>query len=200
MVVIENVLPGCDPTPSLSPSPSPSPSSSPPPPWQAMKVDQPVPWYKRWHTKLTPCLDDHNLKPTQQQQRTTGRRPRLNLDEFFDTTTATTATATADDADTFRMVARAFQQLEADGGGGGGGEPTSLVRMIVEALLGEAEAGAEASGVPDGFTDTLDRVPRGRLGRGDVCPICNSPFLDDPYPLVVRLPCHPSVPIPRSSK
>lgn len=151
---------------------------------------------KKGHTKLILRLDDHNLKPTQQQQRTAGRRPRLNLDEFFDTAAATTATATADDADVFRTVARAFQQLEADGGGGG--EPTSLVRMIVEALLGEAEAGAEASGVPDGFTDTLDRVPRGRLGRGDVCPICNSPFLDDPYPLVVRLPCHPSVSIPPS--
>ena len=26
----------------------------------------------------------------------------------------------------------------------------------------------------------------------DSCPICNSPFVDDPYPLVVRLPCHTS--------
>lgn len=127
-------------------------------------------------------IDDHNLKPTQQQQRTTGQRPRLDLDEFFDTTAATTA----------RTFARAYQQLATDGGA----EPTPVVRMIVEALMGAAEAGAEASGVPDGFTDTLDRVPRGRLGRGDVCPICNSPFLDDPYPLVVRLPCHPLVSIP----
>ena len=56
----------------------------------------------------------------------------------------------------------------------------------------------------------LDRVPKKFLKAGDSCPICSNPFLDgqhdvqgsrlscrltehwvaDPYPLVVRLPCH----------
>lgn len=38
----------------------------------------------------------------------------------------------------------------------------------------------------------LDRIPRKSLTSSQVCPICNNPFLDDPYPLVVRLPCHPT--------
>lgn len=36
----------------------------------------------------------------------------------------------------------------------------------------------------------LERVPRSFLTKSQSCPICNNPFLDDPYPLVVRLPCH----------
>lgn len=36
----------------------------------------------------------------------------------------------------------------------------------------------------------LERVPRKLLKKDDSCPICSSPFLDDKYPLVVRLPCH----------
>ena len=36
----------------------------------------------------------------------------------------------------------------------------------------------------------LDRVPKKNLKKGDACPICRMPFLDDQYPLVVRLPCH----------
>lgn len=38
----------------------------------------------------------------------------------------------------------------------------------------------------------LDRVPRTALKPNQSCPICSNPFLDDPYPLVVRLPCHPT--------
>lgn len=36
----------------------------------------------------------------------------------------------------------------------------------------------------------LERVPRKELKKDDSCPICSSPFLEDKYPLVVRLPCH----------
>ena len=42
------------------------------------------------------------------------------------------------------------------------------------------------------FLTALDRVPRASLKPSQACPICNNPFLDDPYPLVVRLPCHTS--------
>lgn len=38
----------------------------------------------------------------------------------------------------------------------------------------------------------LDRVPRSALKSSQSCPICSNAFLDDPYPLVVRLPCHPT--------
>lgn len=42
------------------------------------------------------------------------------------------------------------------------------------------------------FGVVLDRVPRTQLNSSQVCPICNNPFLEDQYPLVVRLPCHPT--------
>jgi hypothetical protein len=38
----------------------------------------------------------------------------------------------------------------------------------------------------------LDRVPKASLKPSDTCPICNNPFVEDPYPLVVQLPCHPT--------
>ena len=38
----------------------------------------------------------------------------------------------------------------------------------------------------------LDRVHVSSLKKSDVCPICGNPFLDDPHPLVVELPCHPT--------
>lgn len=40
------------------------------------------------------------------------------------------------------------------------------------------------------FEIVLDRVPSSKLKESQSCPICSIPFLDDPYPLVVRLPCH----------
>ena len=44
-------------------------------------------------------------------------------------------------------------------------------------------------GVPDGFLDALDRVPKSKLKPEDECPICGERFLDDQFPLVVRLGC-----------
>ena len=38
----------------------------------------------------------------------------------------------------------------------------------------------------------LDRVPRKSLTPNQTCPICNNPFLEDQFPLVVQLPCHPT--------
>ena len=34
-------------------------------------------------------------------------------------------------------------------------------------------------------------MPRKSLKKGMDCPICSNAFLDDEYPLVVRLPCDP---------
>lgn len=48
----------------------------------------------------------------------------------------------------------------------------------------------ELEGVPDSFLADLERVPKAKLKKGDSCPICANDFLDDEYPLVVRLPCH----------
>ena len=37
----------------------------------------------------------------------------------------------------------------------------------------------------------LERVHKKKLKKDETCPICGNPFLDDKYPLVVALPCHP---------
>lgn len=36
----------------------------------------------------------------------------------------------------------------------------------------------------------LERVPNKILKKSMDCPICGNPFLEDEYPLVVRLPCN----------
>jgi len=130
-------------------------------------------------------VDDHNLKhPVASHNRGQTRRPHLDLDDFFaslDRTSAASGVHTdTHAADAFRSLARALGEM--------GDSP--LLLNLQQILLGEASAGEKVDGVPDGFLDTLERVPKTKLKVGDLCAICNSPFLDDPYPLVVRLPCH----------
>jgi hypothetical protein len=44
-------------------------------------------------------------------------------------------------------------------------------------------------GVSQAYLDSLDRIPRKQLKPQDSCAICTTAYLDDEYPLVVRLPC-----------
>ncbi|KMP01233.1 hypothetical protein CIHG_01522 [Coccidioides immitis H538.4] len=75
----------------------------------------------------------------------------------------------------------------AEGADGG------LIGQMIRTLLQDAEAPPrEVEGVSEVFVDALDRVPASSLKPSQSCPICNNSFLDDPYPLVVRLPCHTS--------
>ncbi|KAK9383705.1 uncharacterized protein V2V93DRAFT_319502 [Kockiozyma suomiensis] len=48
----------------------------------------------------------------------------------------------------------------------------------------------EAKGVDQTFLDSLDRIPRKKLKKDDTCAICNTAYLEDQYPLVVKLPCN----------
>jgi hypothetical protein len=50
----------------------------------------------------------------------------------------------------------------------------------------------KVAGVPQSYLDSLDRVPKKQLKDTDSCPICGEAFLDDEFPLVVELPCHPT--------
>jgi len=47
----------------------------------------------------------------------------------------------------------------------------------------------ELQGVSDGFLADLERVAKQTLKKGDVCSICANEFLEDQFPLVVRLGC-----------
>ncbi|KAK4105178.1 hypothetical protein N658DRAFT_491624 [Parathielavia hyrcaniae] len=69
----------------------------------------------------------------------------------------------------------------------------AFLASLVEALeLDVARPPRQIEGVAQEFLDGLDRVPRGRLRADDACPICAERYLDDPYCLVVELPCHQS--------
>ncbi|AEO58857.1 hypothetical protein MYCTH_2306528 [Thermothelomyces thermophilus ATCC 42464] len=69
----------------------------------------------------------------------------------------------------------------------------AFLQSLVEALeLDVAHPPRQIEGVSQEFLDGLDRVPRRALRDDDVCPICAERYLDDPYCLVVELPCHAS--------
>ncbi|KAF2116155.1 hypothetical protein BDV96DRAFT_612132 [Lophiotrema nucula] len=94
----------------------------------------------------------------------------------------------------FRLLANAFEMMrgraaeDSDHEQNGGND---LVANMIEVLRENADdPPAELKGVPNSFLDELERVPKKLLKTTDVCPICVNPFLEDPYPLVVQLPCH----------
>ncbi|AMD22372.1 HGR033Wp [Eremothecium sinecaudum] len=43
-------------------------------------------------------------------------------------------------------------------------------------------------GVPEGYVDTLPRVPKQKIKADDACAICCCVYLDDDYPLIIKLP------------
>ncbi|EKV16311.1 hypothetical protein PDIG_08420 [Penicillium digitatum PHI26] len=76
-----------------------------------------------------------------------------------------------------------------------------LLTTMIQSLLAQADMPPrEVEGVDEEFCDklttpgslVLDRVPKASLTPADTCPICNNPFMEDAYPLVVQLPCHPT--------
>ena len=72
--------------------------------------------------------------------------------------------------------------------------PTAENRALLERLYADLQASIDAPpervpGVRQEYLDALDRVDKKRLRADDTCPICAEPHLDDPYALVVELPC-----------
>ncbi|KAI9672968.1 MAG: hypothetical protein M1817_003132 [Caeruleum heppii] len=156
---------------------------------------------------------EHSIPPSSTEPSNQASRPRRpDLSTFFsalssiDTSTTTNQHAVPTPGDVsaaFRLLADAFSVMRRDGAhggtGGGGGGPTEetgygdMMEGLIERLMMEAEMPPrEVKGCGEGFVDALERVPKNSLKPEDVCPICNNPFLDDPYPLIVRLPCHSS--------
>jgi hypothetical protein len=79
-----------------------------------------------------------------------------------------------------------FRQSATDEGHQGFLEDT--MELIAEQI---DQPPKKVEGVPQSYLDELERVPKKQLKPTDECPICGENFLDDPYPLVVVLPCHP---------
>lgn len=74
-------------------------------------------------------------------------------------------------------------------------EPRSLEQLQLRiqefmARFGPADsADGTKIGVNQTFIDSLDRVDKKDLKSDEQCVICALAFLEDPYPLVVSLPC-----------
>lgn len=98
------------------------------------------------------------------------------------------ATPTPNDLSTsFRLVQDQLGTLASSA-------PTSdnleFLRRLIEMLDIDIANPPYEEGVSQQFLDSLDRVSRKQLKKTDSCAICAEPHLDDPYCLVVELPCH----------
>ncbi|KAI8635593.1 hypothetical protein F5Y19DRAFT_15915 [Xylariaceae sp. FL1651] len=144
---------------------------------------------------------EHNIKPAANQR----NRRRPDMSSFTshlhqlssDTSSTTTAPSRVgptpvDMAGLFHLLQDQFATLAADA-------PTEGNRDYLLSLIRVLEADAESppdhiQGVDQAYLDNLDRVSRKKLQADaeGACPICAERFLDDPYPLVVELPCHGS--------
>ncbi|RMZ83132.1 hypothetical protein DV738_g1244, partial [Chaetothyriales sp. CBS 135597] len=95
----------------------------------------------------------------------------------------------ADVSAAFRSLAEAFQIMQRDNENA----DSDLLSGMINTLLSSAERPpTEVKGVDEEYIATLDRVNIKRVSKDADCPICGNPFVEDPHPLLVRLPCHPS--------
>ncbi|KAK3064346.1 hypothetical protein LTS18_008034 [Coniosporium uncinatum] len=150
---------------------------------------------------------EHGIKPEQTQASQT-RRPDMST--FFSTLELVD---TSNDRQThfnqhalplpenvaavYRNLANAFEMMRDPSGRSGAPAQSAqdghneLLAQLVQQLMSYADdPPSEVKGVPDTFIEDLDRIPKSKLKKGEDCPICGNAFLDDPYPLVVVLPCH----------
>ncbi|KAK9491546.1 hypothetical protein V1508DRAFT_405462 [Lipomyces doorenjongii] len=70
------------------------------------------------------------------------------------------------------------------------GNSEVLEQLATQLLEDALHPPHESRGVPQEFLDSLDRIPQKKLKSDDTCAICNTAYLEDKYPLVVRLPCN----------
>jgi hypothetical protein len=68
---------------------------------------------------------------------------------------------------------------------------SDLLGNMIEALMSSAERPPqEVKGVDEEYIAALERVDIKKVKKDADCPICGNDFIDDPHPLLVRLPCH----------
>ncbi|TLS23711.1 uncharacterized protein PpBr36_06110 [Pyricularia pennisetigena] len=143
---------------------------------------------------------EHNIKPTEAPRRR--RQPDMStftahIHQIRPDEGATSshnnphAMPTPNDLSTsFRLVQ---DQLGTLASSAPSSDNLEFLRGLMELLdVDIANPPYEEEGVTQQFLDGLDRVPRKQLKKTDCCAICAEPHLDDPYCLVVELPCHAS--------
>jgi hypothetical protein len=83
---------------------------------------------------------------------------------------------------TYRQAADAYEIILTEHG-----DENSLLRAMIDLLDNTAGSPPkEFEGVSDTFLSELDRVPKGKLKKGDCCPICSEPFLDGENPAISK--------------
>lgn len=96
-------------------------------------------------------------------------------------------------ANTARLLQSQYEYLLTNlPGDSGTDSPNPLLTTLLDLLADSIDnppQSVEAEGLPQSFVDALDRVDKKSLKPDDQCPICSERYLDDKYPLVVRLPC-----------
>ncbi|KAI1185188.1 hypothetical protein F5B17DRAFT_45827 [Nemania serpens] len=140
---------------------------------------------------------EHGIKPP---SAATGHRRRPDMSTFTshlhqldsDPASSRVGPTPVDMAGLFQLLQDQFATLAADA-------PTAENRALLSSLVQTLEADIghppdHIAGVDQAYLDSLDRVSRKKLQSNPegACPICAEKFLDDPYPLVVELPCHGS--------
>lgn len=157
----------------------------------------------------TPVVD-HGLP----QEQTSGPRKRPDLSTFYSnlgqmddrSNNTPTLPHPTQMAATARMLANNYQAMLGEMEGIHVDEDShvpsadidpQVLRHMLEQMMDIANHPPDhTQGVPDDFMAKLERVPKAELqkmakqSRNDTCPICGNAFLEDQYPLVVRLPCH----------
>lgn len=89
----------------------------------------------------------------------------------------------------FRQFADALQTMQRDN------ENTDndvLQNMIANLLSTAEQPPTEVKGVDEEYIAKLERILIKKVKQDADCPICGNEFREDPYPLLVRLPCHDS--------
>lgn len=140
---------------------------------------------------------EHNIKESNSKPHT--RRPDMSsftsllhqISPDAGSTGSTTAhhagPTPVDAAGLFRLLQDQFATLAASA-------PSTGNRSFLEELIDHLELDIDSPpkrirGVTQEYLDQLERVPKKQLKADDACPICAEAYLDDPYPLVVELPC-----------
>ncbi|EHY60095.1 hypothetical protein HRR83_006455 [Exophiala dermatitidis] len=89
----------------------------------------------------------------------------------------------------FTSLAEAFQIIQRENDHA----DSNLLQDMISSLIEAAEhPPREVKGVDEEYIAGLERVNIKTVKKDAECPICGNAFVDDPHPLVVRLPCHPT--------
>lgn len=148
-------------------------------------------------SQLTHSKGEHAKDEPSTSSDSRPRRPDLST--FFSTLTEITPESRrtrehavpvpGDVSAAFRILAEAFGVMRSEGGG----ESGELLDSMIDALMQTAERPPrEVEGVDEEYIAALERVSIKKVKKDADCPICGNPFVDDPHPLLVRLPCHPT--------